>query len=164
MFPLRRDEVDSDTSVCCTGFFGENFPRNSYGWVFGGGGGGRVDSDTWPSCKATSCFGQLFRLLVSRLNVLPLIGEARRMFQSLLLPHQSCQHELSQKRPDSARWPKRVVAGTQCIDRFWQTLEEFVPHALHSKNGPGNGVKETLLVYVHAFLWRVNLPEVFPTT
>ena len=55
--------------------------------------------------------------------------------------------------------PKCVVAGTQCIDRFWQNLEDFVPLSLHSKEGPGLGVSPTLLTYVHAFLWRVNLPE-----
>ena len=36
-----------------------------------GGGGG--DSDTWTSCIAKSCLGQLFRLLVPPLSVLPMI-------------------------------------------------------------------------------------------
>ena len=91
MFRFFRDEVDSDTSVCCRGF--------RMVWVFGGqkrGGGG--DSDTWPSCNfAVSAFQGMvgwgggwgcklgraggvdsdtwtsYRVLVSPLNVLPMI-------------------------------------------------------------------------------------------
>ena len=37
--------------------------------------------------------------------------------------------------------PQCVLAGTQCIDRFWQTLEEHVPsHSLHSKEGTQTGL------------------------
>ena len=55
--------------------------------------------------------------------------------------------------------PQCVVAGTQGIDRFWQTLEEHVPQALHSKEAPGKGVSPTLLDYLHSLLWWYNLPE-----
>ena len=87
MFRLFRDEVDYDTSVCCRGF---RMVWKRGGVEVGGGGGGEggqggwegVDSDTWSSYKATSCLGRLSRLLVSPLNVLPLIVAWRLQWSS----------------------------------------------------------------------------------
>ena len=107
-------------------FFGENFPRKVVGGGKGGGGG--FDSDTWTSCKATSCLGQLFRLLVSPLNVLPMMLAWCLQWSSENLPHQSCQNECARKIRQR-KVPKCVVAGTQ----YRQFLAQIDPASVRSR-------------------------------
>ena len=51
------------------------------------------------------------------------------------------------------------VAGTQCVDRWWQALDRFIPSQLHKKLGKGKGLNENLFSYVFAFVWRDQLPR-----
>ena len=51
------------------------------------------------------------------------------------------------------------VAGTQCVDRWWQSLDRFIPSQLHKKLGKGKGLNENLFSYVFAFVWRDQLPR-----
>ena len=62
----------------------------------------------------------------------------------------------SQRRWDPAR-NLGLVAGTQCVDRWWQSLEKALPQSLHIKDRPGGGTAEKLMSYVWAFVWRSNL-------
>ena len=52
-----------------------------------------------------------------------------------------------------------VVTGTQCIDRWWQSLEKALPQSLRVKEKPGGGLGPKLMLYVWGFVWRSNLPN-----
>ena len=51
------------------------------------------------------------------------------------------------------------VAGTQCVDRWWNGLDRFTPSQLHGKQGKGGAINENLYNYVFAFVWRDQLPH-----
>ena len=53
--------------------------------------------------------------------------------------------------------PGVVVAGTQCVDRWWQSLDKALPQSLHVKDRPGGDIAEKLMSYVWGFVWRSNL-------
>ena len=36
--------------------------------------------------------------------------------------------------------------GTQCVDRWWQSLEKALPQSLHVKDKPGGGIAEKLIL------------------
>jgi len=38
-----------------------------------------------------------------------------------------------------------VVAGTQSVDRWWQSLEKALPQSLHVKDILGDGIAEKLM-------------------
>ena len=49
-----------------------------------------------------------------------------------------------------------ACAGTQCIDRFWQGLDDFIPASVvNKKQGKLN---TRLLTYVYSYMWRYHLP------
>ena len=50
-----------------------------------------------------------------------------------------------------------VVAGTQRVDRWWQSLAKALPASLHVKDRPGGGIAEKQMSYVWGFVWRSNL-------
>ena len=41
------------------------------------------------------------------------------------------------KKVRSRKKPEAMVAGTQCVDRWWQSLEKALPRSLHVKDRPG---------------------------
>ena len=57
----------------------------------------------------------------------------------------------------SRKKPGVVVAGTQCVDRWWQSLDKALPQSLHVKDRPGGDIAEKLMSYVWGFVWRSNL-------
>ena len=61
-----------------------------------------------------------------------------------------CEKSSSRKKPGF------VVTGTQCIDRWWQSLEKALPQSLHVKEKPGGGLDPKL---IWGFVWRSNLPN-----
>ena len=65
--------------------------------------------------------------------------------------HEYCKRVKTQKKS------KPILAGTQCIDRFWQSLDKFIPAQIASKEGKGKGANERLLDYIFAFVWRSQL-------
>ena len=49
-----------------------------------------------------------------------------------------------------------ACAGTQCIDRFWQGLDDFIPaNVVNKQQGKLN---DRLLTYVYSYMWRYHLP------
>ena len=68
------------------------------------------------------------------------------------------KHEFA-KKVKSRKKPGFVVAGTQCIDRWWQSLENAFPNSLHVKNKGHGGICAKLMLYVWGFVWRSNLPN-----
>ena len=51
------------------------------------------------------------------------------------------------------------VAGTQCVDRWWNGLDRFIPSQLHRKQGKGGAINENLYNFVFAVVWRDHLPH-----
>jgi len=49
------------------------------------------------------------------------------------------------------------TAGTQCIDRWWESLDAFVPRQLSAKTHKGGPVNQRLFNYCFAFAWRAQL-------
>ena len=56
--------------------------------------------------------------------------------------HVKHKFEFAKKLPDVKRPKKGVVAGTQCIDRMWASLDKFIPPELSNKSGKGGAVNE----------------------
>ena len=54
--------------------------------------------------------------------------------------------------------PGVTVAGTQVVDRWWQSLDKFIPSSLNNKDWQSKGLNEELLTYTYAFVWRYHLP------
>jgi len=49
-----------------------------------------------------------------------------------------------------------ACAGKQCIDRFWQGLDDFIlASVVNKKQGKLNN---RLLTYVYSIMWRYHLP------
>ena len=48
-----------------------------------------------------------------------------------------------------------LLAGTQCVDRFWQGLDRYMPATIHSKKDAG--VNPRVLIYLYSFVWRSQL-------
>ena len=51
-----------------------------------------------------------------------------------------------------------TAAGTQVVDRWWQSLEKCIPSSLNNKDWQSKGLNEELLTYTYAFVWRYHLP------
>ena len=68
------------------------------------------------------------------------------------------KHEFA-KKVASRKKPGFVVTGTQCIDRWWHSLEKALPQSLRVKEKPGGGLGPKLMLYVWGFVWRSNLPN-----
>ena len=66
--------------------------------------------------------------------------------------------EFAKKLPDVKRPKRGVVAGTQCIDRMWASLDKFIPPELSNKSGKGGTVNEKIFTYLYAWVWRHHLP------
>ena len=66
--------------------------------------------------------------------------------------------EFAKKLPDVKRPKKGVVAGTQCIDRMWASLDKFIPPELSNKSGRGGVVNEEIFTCLYAWVWRYHLP------
>ena len=60
------------------------------------------------------------------------------------------------KLPDVKRPKRGVVAGTQCIDRMWASLDKFIPPELSNKSGKGGTVNEKIFTSLYA--WALALP------
>jgi len=60
-----------------------------------------------------------------------------------------------QKKP---RYGGSRVAGTQCIDRWWLSLDRYVPSNLRNKTGHNGNVNNNIINYIYSFVWRSNLP------
>ena len=67
--------------------------------------------------------------------------------------------EFAKKLPDVKRPKRGVVAGTQCIDRMWASLDKFIPPELSNKSGKGGTVNEKIFTYLYAWVWRYHLPK-----
>ena len=52
--------------------------------------------------------------------------------------------------------PAAYITGTQSIDRYWQTAQDFIPATLHAKHA--KEVNPDLYRYLFAFVWRYQLP------
>lgn len=69
------------------------------------------------------------------------------------------KHEFSRKVAVKRRTNKRpatYITGTQSIDRWWQTAQDFLPATLHAKRG--KEVNPDLYRYLFAFVWQYQLP------
>ena len=57
-------------------------------------------------------------------------------------------------------WKKSeaTIAGTQTVDRWWQSVDCFIPSALNNKDWSKGGLNQKLILYMHAFVWRYHLP------
>ena len=62
---------------------------------------------------------------------------------------------VSQMRGGRKR-PACFIVGTQCIDRWLQSLQDYVPSQLHSKKE--KEANPDLFRYMHSFVWRYQLP------
>ena len=64
------------------------------------------------------------------------------------------------KKLSKFKTPKNTsrTAGTQVIDRRWETLDRFSPPQLNTKNGKGGVVNDRLFEYLFSGLWRYQLP------
>ena len=59
----------------------------------------------------------------------------------------SAQSENTEKKTSGV-----ACAGTQCIDRFWQGLDDFIPASvMNEKQGRLN---TRLLTFVYSYMWR----------
>ena len=63
------------------------------------------------------------------------------------------------KKVTRAKQPKMVVAGTQCIDRWWQALDTCIPREIASKTAKGGAINPKLLGYMWTWLWGYHLPR-----
>ena len=54
--------------------------------------------------------------------------------------------------------PGATIAGTQAVDRWWQSLDRFIPSSLNNKDWSKGGLNQKLILYMHAFVWRYHLP------
>ena len=61
------------------------------------------------------------------------------------------------KKVKCKKTAKSVLSGTQCVDRWWQSLEKAVPSSLHAKQKSGGAISERLMQYIWAYVWRSNL-------
>ena len=44
------------------------------------------------------------------------------------------------------------------MDGWWQSLDKFIPSGLNNKDWTNGGLNQTLIRYMHAFVWRYHLP------
>ena len=68
------------------------------------------------------------------------------------------KHEFARKvavKRRTNRRPAAYITGTQSIDRWWQTAQDFVPPTFHAKHG--KDVNPDLFRYLFAFVWRYQL-------
>lgn len=54
--------------------------------------------------------------------------------------------------------PGATLAGTQVVDRWWQSLDRYIPSSLNNKDWSKGGLNQKLILYMHAFVWRYHLP------
>ena len=54
------------------------------------------------------------------------------------------------------RGPRKKAAGTQCVDRKWQSLKKWTPKELSNKQKFTRDVNESIRDYVFAFVCRTN--------
>ena len=57
----------------------------------------------------------------------------------------------ARKKTSGVAW-----AGTQCIDRFWQGLDDLIPASVVNKKQ--ERLNTRLLTYVYTYMWRHHLP------
>ena len=55
------------------------------------------------------------------------------------------------------RGPRRKAAGTQVLDRQWQSLKQYVPKEVANKNALDRSVNDSLRAYVYSWVWRHNV-------
>ena len=77
----------------------------------------------------------------------------------LLLPVAECRKFEFARKVARAKQPKMAVAGTQCIDRWWQALDTFIPREIANKTAQGGPINPKLLDYMWTWLWRYHLPR-----
>ena len=65
------------------------------------------------------------------------------------------KHEWAKEQPGKKKG-KCVVAGTQCIDRWWQSLDDWLPRSISNKKH--GDVNPRIWRYLYAFIWRYHLP------
>ena len=54
--------------------------------------------------------------------------------------------------------PAATLAGTQVVDRWWQSLDRFIPSSLNNKDWNSGALNDKLIRYMHGFAWRYHLP------
>ena len=54
--------------------------------------------------------------------------------------------------------PAATLAGTQVVDRWWQSLDRFIPSSLNNKDWNPGALNDKLIRYMHGFVWRYHLP------
>ena len=68
------------------------------------------------------------------------------------------KHEFARKvaaRRGTNKRPAADIIGTQSIDRWWQSAQDFIPSSFKGKQG--KSVNPDLFRYVFAFIWRYQL-------
>ena len=83
---------------------------------------------------------------------------AEFVFFFFFFPVVHSKHQFTKKNKVLQK-PGVTLAGTQAIDRWWQSLDCFLPNSLNNRDWKTGGLKNTLLKYVHAFLWRYHPPS-----
>ena len=53
--------------------------------------------------------------------------------------------------------PAATLAGTQVVDRWWQSLDRFIPSSLNNKDWNSGALNDKLIRYMHGFAWRYHL-------
>ena len=75
--------------------------------------------------------------------------------RSLKVSHKNLQFTKKFALKKKARYSN--VAGTQVIDRWWQSLDEYVPQPIHNKTGKSGGINPLMYDYLFSFIWRSSL-------
>ena len=58
-----------------------------------------------------------------------------------------------------------ILTGTQCIDRFWQSVDSYIPSSVQSKREMTVNprllmyLNPRLLMYLYSYIWRSQLPK-----
>jgi L-rhamnose mutarotase len=77
--------------------------------------------------------------------------------RNFAVSHRGLQFTKKLKLKKKAKYSN--TAGTQVVDRWWESLDEYIPKQLHSKTGKGGTINEALFDYVFSFVWRCSLSD-----
>ena len=80
------------------------------------------------------------------------------MITFLALAHMSVVHQLKQftGEVETARGASKI-AGTQCVDRLWQSLKRFLPPKLAAKDPKTKTISRAFGHMIYSFAWRKSL-------
>ena len=77
---------------------------------------------------------------------------------ALGLQHRHVVHQLKQftGEVETARGASKI-AGTQCVDRLWQSLKRFLPPKLAAKDPKTKTISRAFGHMIYSFAWRKSL-------